>query len=99
MNYSKAIQTIRESRKLTQKELADFASVTPGYISKIEKGERVPTLEVIEKICEKSGIPFALFALIASSSDHFDTDTISDINVIQSSLIGLLQDDYRATAH
>lgn len=98
MNYAKALQTIRESKQLTQKQLAGFADVTPGYISKIEKGERVPTLEVLEKICEKSGVPFALFALIASSSEQFDTKTIDDLKTIQSSLLGLLQNDHKVTA-
>ena len=97
MNYNKAFLTIRESKKLTQKELADFAGVTPGYISKIEKGTKVPTLEVVEKICDKAGVPFPLFALIASSSEHFDSETIDDINIIQSSLLGLLNDN-RQTA-
>ena len=98
MNYAKALHTIRESKQLTQKQLADFADVTPGYVSKIEKGERIPTLEVLEKICEKSGVPFTLFAFIASSSEQFDIETISDLEIIQSSLLGLLRDDLKATA-
>lgn len=99
MNYNKAIQIIRKTKKLTQKELADFAGVTPGYISKIEKGTKVPTLEVIEKICDKSGVPFPLFALIASSSEHFEPNTIDDIHIIQSSLLGLLHDNSQSAAN
>jgi len=99
MNYDKAIRTIRESRKLTQRQLADFANVTPGYISKIEKGERVPTLEVLEKICNRTNVPLALLTLIASSSERFDADTIDDLKLIQRSLLGLLHDRNDHPAH
>jgi transcriptional regulator with XRE-family HTH domain len=99
MNYSRALRIIRDSKKLTQKELADFANVTPGYISKIEKGERVPTLEVLEKICDKTNIPLTLLTLIASSKEHFDANIINDLEHIQTSLLGLLNDSNDHPTH
>ena len=92
MNYNIAFKTIRQLKKLTQAELANFAEVSPGYISKIEKGERGPTLEVIEKICKRTNIPFPLFALMSVDDDKFDTETFDDIKIIRTSLMELLPD-------
>lgn len=92
MKYYYAFKTIRKHRKLTQKQLADFAGVSPGYISKIEKGEKVPTLEVIEKICSGTGVPFALFALLSSEPKPDAVPFNSDIEIIKQSLVDMLPD-------
>ena len=94
MKYYYAFKTIREHKKLTQKQLADFACVSPGYISKIEKGEKVPTLEVIEKICQGTGVPFTLFALLSSESKQDAEPFNSDIEIIKQSLMDMLPDGF-----
>lgn len=90
MNYSKAFIDLRKSKKLTQSKFAEYANVTPGYISKIEKGERIPTLEVIEKICVATNTPFPVFALLAYNSDDSNGEVKQSIRVIQESMLGIL---------
>lgn len=92
MRYYYAFKTIRSKKRLTQKQLADFANVSPGYISKIEKGEKVPTLEVIERICDGTGIPFAVFALLSSESKPEAIDHEADMDIIKQSLMDMLPD-------
>ncbi len=92
MKYNYAFRTIRSTKQLTQKELADFANVSAGYISKIEKGEKVPTLEVIEKICEGTNIPFPVFALLSSEAKPAALKYESELNTIKRSLMELLPD-------
>jgi len=99
MNYNIAFKTIRQLKKLTQTELADFAEVSPGYISKIEKGKRVPTLEVIEKVCKQTNIPFPLFALMSVDDDKFDTETFDDIKIIRTNLMKLLPDAHTKSSN
>jgi transcriptional regulator with XRE-family HTH domain len=95
MNYHQAFKKIRDYKKLTQSQMAEFADVSPGYISKIEKGERVPTLEVIEKICKATNIPFTLFALFSMDDGHLDRVTRDDIDSIRTNLLELLPNDHK----
>lgn len=92
MKYNYAFKTIRSTKNLTQKQLGDFANVSPSYISKIEKGEKVPTLEVIEKICEGTAIPFSVFALLSSETDPTHMKYELELNTIKQSLLELLPD-------
>ncbi len=49
---------IREQRKkanLKVYELADKVSVTPEFITEIEKGDRYPSSKVLERICKVLG--------------------------------------------
>ena len=66
MNYSKAIRTIRAAKGLSQKKLASLINLDASYISRIESGERIPTLEVIESISKVLKIPVYLLTLLAS---------------------------------
>ena len=66
MNYNKAIRTIRAAKGISQKKLAALTELDSSYISRIESGQRIPTLEVIELISNKLGIPVYLLTLLAS---------------------------------
>lgn len=69
MNYSKAIRTLRASKGFSQKKLAFLTELDASYISRIEKGERTPTLDVIEKISKKLEVPMYLVTLLASEQN------------------------------
>jgi transcriptional regulator with XRE-family HTH domain len=48
---SRVIQQLREDAKMTQRELAKRAQVTPGYIAQLEMGLRKnPSLAVLKRI-------------------------------------------------
>lgn len=66
MNYSKAIRTIRAAKGITQKKLASLTKLNASYISRIESNERIPTLDVIEKISKELKVPVYLLTLLAS---------------------------------
>jgi len=40
----------RESKRMTQAQLAEKAGITPAAISQIEKGNRVPSIPVLHRI-------------------------------------------------
>jgi transcriptional regulator with XRE-family HTH domain len=56
MNIGKNIKTIREHKKLLQKEVAAAAGIHTSNYSKIEKGEREPSIEALEKIARLFGM-------------------------------------------
>ena len=95
MNYHQAFKTIRNYKNLTQSQLASLVDVSPGYISKIEKGERVPTLDVVEKICRKTNIPFTLFALLSMGDEHLDESSLRDLDIVRKNLLELLLNDHK----
>jgi transcriptional regulator with XRE-family HTH domain len=49
------VERRRRELNLTQAQLADKAGVTQGAISMIERGERVPSLDVLVKIADTLG--------------------------------------------
>jgi transcriptional regulator with XRE-family HTH domain len=69
MNYGKALRLIRSSRNISQKDLSEAVSLDPSYISLIEKGKRIPTVETLEKIVKELEVPIHLFFLLASGKD------------------------------
>jgi len=52
----KNIKHLRESRNLTQKDIAEAIDKSPQVFSQYEKGKVSPPLEVIEKIASYFGI-------------------------------------------
>ncbi|OLO25326.1 hypothetical protein BTR23_24890 [Alkalihalophilus pseudofirmus] len=50
--FGKVIKLIRESRGMTQIELAQNADLSERYIIDIEKGKRNPTLDVTNSLAE-----------------------------------------------
>ena len=52
----KAIQRVREEKRLSQEVLSGLAGIGRTHLSAIERGERKPTLETFFKISEALGI-------------------------------------------
>jgi transcriptional regulator with XRE-family HTH domain len=51
-SFGDFIRYKRENLGLTQGEVALLAGTTQGYLSKVEKGSREPTLTLALKLCE-----------------------------------------------
>ena len=51
------IQAIRREQGLTQTELAAKANVNQGYLSSIERGDRVPRVDTVRAIAVALGVP------------------------------------------
>ncbi|MFI7428600.1 helix-turn-helix domain-containing protein [Micromonospora sp. NPDC049836] len=45
-----ALRDERERRELTQRRLADLAGLSQGTVARIERGDRVPSLPVVERL-------------------------------------------------
>ncbi len=57
--FGDAVRKARTAVGLTQEELADRADLDRSYIGGVERGDRNPTLSVIEKIAQGLGITLA----------------------------------------
>lgn len=60
--FGRRVRKIREDKCISQEKLAALAGLDRTYISKIERGERNVTLEVVERLSSALGIrPCELF--------------------------------------
>lgn len=66
---SKVIQALREQKGMSQRDLAEKADVTPGYIAQLEMGLRKnPSLGVLKRLARVLGVP--LTDLLQQSGGH-----------------------------
>lgn len=50
--FGKVLREVRKAKGFSQQELADNCNIERTYISRIERGLHLPSLEAIFKICE-----------------------------------------------
>ncbi len=62
------IRHLRIQRGYPQRELAERAGITQEYLSAIERGSRVPSLEVFLLLAEALGVPPSILLSRKSSS-------------------------------
>lgn len=58
-SFGQAVRELRVVSGLTQEELADRAGLDRSYIGGVERGDRNPSLSVIEKIAEGLDVTLA----------------------------------------
>jgi transcriptional regulator with XRE-family HTH domain len=51
------VRRLRAKKKLSQKSLADKIGISVSYVSMLERGQRSPPLETIEKMAKALGVP------------------------------------------
>jgi len=55
------VRRLRSKKELSQKALADKVGISVSYVSMLERGQRSPPLETIEKMAKALGVtPAAL---------------------------------------
>ncbi len=57
--FASNVRRLREKKKLSQKSLADKVGISVSYVSMLERGQRSPPLETIEKMAKALGVPAA----------------------------------------
>lgn len=94
INIGEHIKSLREQSGFTQSNIAKYLKVDQSLISKIEKGERLITSDMLDKLATLFGITTESFnndlistkqisfALRASEINEDDLETISAINRI-----------------
>jgi transcriptional regulator with XRE-family HTH domain len=54
--FAANVQRLRSKRKMSQKALADKVGISVSYVSMLERGQRSPPLETIEKMARALGV-------------------------------------------
>lgn len=87
MNLGRAIKMCRNSRGLSQAELALKAQCSVSYLSLLENSQRDPALSVIEKISHGLNVPVGiLFFLAAENSELSGIDSDLKGNIARTAL-------------
>ena len=59
--FAANVRKLRSKKRLSQKALADKIGISVSYVSMLERGQRSPPLETIEKMAKALGVtPAAL---------------------------------------
>lgn len=90
MNYGKAIKTIRAAKGISQKELSKRLKLNSSYLSRIEKGERTPSVDLLETISKELHMPFYLFMLLSSQKEDIKKADEKNIQTISKNLLQAL---------
>jgi len=64
-HIGKTIKLLRVASRLKQKELARMAGISQNYLSLIESDRKEPSLQVIERISARLGVPIAGIFLLS----------------------------------
>jgi len=90
MNYAKAIRVARSLADISQGQLADRADIDRSYLSLIESGKRIPSIETIEKISAALKLPFHLLTLLGSEETDVKNASHAQITSLSEALAKLL---------
>lgn len=86
MNYILLAQNIKNARKnknYTQEQLAEWVNCSTVFISQIETGVRVPSLETLYKIADVLGVTIDTLFAEDTNSDAFDFYKDKIISLLQ----------------
>ena len=87
MNYGKAIKTIRAAKGISQKQLSEELQLDSSYLSRVERGERVPSTQLLEEISKNLGIPFYLLTLLSSDKEDLKNADKEEVKKISKNLL------------
>ena len=81
--FGRRLKALREMRGISQRKLADKLGKSAQYVSRIETGDRKPSMDQVRKMAAALDVPvFMLF--------DFDADT-SDPKVLRNEIAKLLE--------
>lgn len=70
----KRLKKLRTQRGISQEDLALSAEITTSYLGMIERGEKNPTVKIIEKLCGALGISLGEFFTAEKKNEGDKTD-------------------------
>jgi transcriptional regulator with XRE-family HTH domain len=83
MLFGRRIRTIRNRARLSRERVAERAGINPNYLGEIERGEKWPSLEVLESLSKALNVQVVTF---------FEYDSYEpNVNLLKAKLRHLLE--------
>ena len=64
MTIGHAVKIVREKRSIGQQELAKELKISQGFLSLVEKGQRVPSFKMTKRLADALEVPVELLLLM-----------------------------------
>jgi transcriptional regulator with XRE-family HTH domain len=84
-----ALRLIRVYHDMKQKEAAELLDVSTSYLSEIEKGHKVPTLDIVQRYADKFSLPMSSIMFFAESVEGGTYDRAK--SMVAGKMLGLMQ--------
>jgi XRE family transcriptional regulator, regulator of sulfur utilization len=91
MDIGPTILRVRKEKGIKQKDLARGAGISPTYLSQIEKGQRIPRLDILEKISAEINVPLSILSFLSLDIDSIPEDKKYAYNQVKPLLDGLVE--------
>jgi transcriptional regulator with XRE-family HTH domain len=69
-SFGNRLRFIRDSRRMSQEEFAEFIGISVDFLSLIERGINAPSFETIEKIANCLQVPVAFLFTFEESEKN-----------------------------
>jgi len=76
MNIGIALLKARKDKGFRQTEVAKRTKLSQTYLSQIENGSKIPSIEVIEKLSKEYGIPFPIMMWFSLTENDIKKDKL-----------------------
>lgn len=92
MRIGNAIKQIRTEKGYNQKELAELCDISAAYLSQIENNKRQPTIDLIEEISSKLGIPLPVILFLSLGELDISEEKREMFKLLNPSVTKLIND-------
>ena len=92
MNIGATIKTLRKEKNIKQIDLAQNCGISQTYLSQIEKGLKIPTIDVLEKISTNLGLPYPVLSFLTLDTSNISEDKKEIYNKFQPVISGLIKE-------
>ncbi len=84
--FNKNLKNIRLQQELSQKQVADYLSISPQSVSKWEKGEALPSIDYLPKLAELLNCDINAF-FVPISERTIDNSVLNDFLSLENEVI------------
>ncbi len=91
MDIGRSIKEARKKLKMSQENLAKDTGLTQAYISKIERNQGSPGVDVIKNIAESLGMPMAILAWTATDIEDIEDSKKEMFSTLANSIDDLIE--------
>ena len=97
MNLGGTIKLLRQQKGFNQKDFAKKCSITPTYLSQIEKNQKEPTLSKLHIIANALQIPLPILFFLALTPNDIKPDKRNTYEILGPSIKSLINEFFTNT--
>ncbi len=91
MDIGYSIRFLRESKCVNQMKFANNVGISQGYLSQVERGHKNPSVELLQNIAEKLGIPLPVMFWFAVDECDINENKKSAFRTLKPSIDSLIR--------